>query len=71
MQPVIFNSRPVEIEEVSCASDYSDSYIAKAYYIDTETELSDSELDQLTNELDLYEFWFERQVDQANFYQFH
>ena len=71
MKPVIFNGRQVEIEEVSHTKDYVDSYVVKAYYLDNEQELTDLELDQLTGELDMYEQWFEHQVDTANFYQYH
>lgn len=71
MNTVTFNSRPVIIEEVSHSSDYVDSYVMKAYYLDTEVELSDSELDQLTGEVDMYGIWFENVIDSANFYNYH
>lgn len=64
------NSRQVEVFDVSYGRDSVDSYIISAYYLDTETELTEDELEQLTNENEewLYEQWNDYWIGEADFY---
>jgi len=63
-----FKNRPVEIESISHDRyDSCDSFIELAYYADTDEELTDEELQELTDENQdlVYKSWFERQIDAA------
>lgn len=64
-----FNSRPVEISDINHDSkDSCDSFIESAYYIDTEIDLTDEELDELTDENRdiITEDWYEYKICQAD-----
>lgn len=64
---VKFNGRKVEITDIAFRGDMVDTFIDSAYYIDTEEELDDDELAQLTNEnLEFLEQeWVEHQMTKA------
>jgi hypothetical protein len=65
-----FNSRPVEVDSISFDSDVVDCYIERAFYLDTEIELTDEECQQLTDENPefMYEEWNEYQIGRAEAY---
>jgi len=65
---VIFKGRQVEVCEVAHGADYVDSYIEDAYYVDTEEQLTEQEMDQLfTDRNDIfYEDWVNHQIDKAH-----
>lgn len=62
----IFKGRAVEIESISHGADPVDSTIMSAYFTDTGENLNDGQLDELQNSTDLYDEWFEAQIDKAD-----
>ena len=67
---VVFNDRQVEIDSFNFGVHIEDSYIESAYYVDTEIDLTDEELDLLTNENQdlVYSEYWESKVCQADDY---
>lgn len=65
------NGRPVEVDSVNHGRhDSCDSFIERAFWLDTEVELTDEECYQLSEENPefLYEQWHENMIDRAEFY---
>lgn len=61
--------REVEIGIIRHSGDVVDSFIESAYYVDSGRDLTDEELDQLTDEhaAEIHDDWFEWQVSRADF----
>jgi hypothetical protein len=59
-----YDNKEVLITEIEHGSDYCDSYIVSAEYVETGEELDDNELDELTELCAdiLYDDWYERQA---------
>lgn len=65
-----FNGRPVEITEINHGrSDPVDSFIETAHYLDgDEEELTEEECQELTDETDFHEEWYENKMCEAEYY---
>lgn len=65
-----FKGRSVEIGDVTHRSDVVDSFVETAYYEDTGKELTDAELDELTDQLQkdgsMHELYLDWQIDRAD-----
>lgn len=61
-----FNGRLVSIESVD--GEGVDAYITEAYYVDTEKNLTDDELEELTAQCPdtVWEMAFEKMIDRAD-----
>lgn len=61
------NDREVDIQDIEHGEDYCDSYIIAAQYVDTGEDLTEDELQELTELcMDiLYEEWYERRACSA------
>lgn len=65
-----FNGRQVEITDVQHGADPCDSFIVAAVYVDDEADVTDEDLDVLTEESSalLDEAWYEYQQGRAEYY---
>lgn len=67
---VIYKNRYVEIESISDSQYPEDIYIEKAYFVDTEEDITDAKiLDDILfhNHGQIYNEWFQNKVDQAEY----
>ena len=67
---VIFKDRKVKITDFEFTKYVEDSFISSAYYVDTEVDLDEDELDLLSNENQdiIYNEHWENMLGQADHY---